>query len=84
MRHKSAIKRARTTKKRAARNQGWKTRMKTAVKKVRSSKEKPAGMTELKKTVKLLDQLSAKGIIPRNKASHDKSRLTKFVNKLPG
>lgn len=83
MRHKSAIKRARTTRKRAARNQQWRTRMKTAVKKVRGSKSKASGMTELKKTVKLLDQLQAKGVIPRNKASNDKSRLTRFVNKLP-
>ena len=83
MRHKSAIKRARTTSKRAARNQQWRTRMKTAVKKVRGSKSKASGMTELKKTVKLLDQLQAKGVIPRNKASNDKSRLTRFVNKLP-
>lgn len=57
--------------------------MKTAVKKVRASKSKASGVTELRKTVKLLDQLQAKGIIPRNKASNDKSRLTRFVNKLP-
>jgi small subunit ribosomal protein S20 len=83
MRHKSAIKRARIARRRAARNQQWRTRMKTAVKKVRAAKDQAAGMTQLKKTVKLLDQLQAKGIIPRNKASHDKSRLTRFVNKLP-
>jgi hypothetical protein len=38
--------------------------------------------TELKKTVKLLDQLAAKGVIHRNNAAVQKSRLTKFVSAL--
>ncbi|MDH4069234.1 MAG: 30S ribosomal protein S20 [Ignavibacteria bacterium] len=83
MRHKSAIKRARSNKRKAERNKQWKTRMRTAVKRVRSSTGKDAAAAELKKTVKLLDQLTAKGIIPHNMASNNKSRLTKFVNKLP-
>jgi small subunit ribosomal protein S20 len=32
--------------------------------------------------VKLLDQLAAKGIIHRNKAANNKSRLTDYVNRL--
>ena len=83
MRHKSAIKRTRSNKRKATRNKQWKTRMRTAVKKVRSSSDKETASAELKKTVKLLDQLSAKGVIPRNLASNNKSRLAKFVNKLP-
>jgi small subunit ribosomal protein S20 len=81
--HKSAIKRARVSKRRADRNKQWRTRMRSAIKRVRSSKEKTAGLAELRKTTKLLDQLASKGIIHRNKASNDKSRLTKFVNHLP-
>lgn len=80
--HQSAIKRARASKRRAARNKQWKARMRRAVKRVRSSSDKTTGLAELRKTVKLLDQLTAKGVIHRNKAANDKSKLTRFVNKL--
>ena len=80
--HKSAEKRARQDKRRQVRNAQWKSRMRSAIKKVRSAKTKAAGEAELKKTVKLLDQLAAKGVIHRNKAANQKSALTRLVNKL--
>lgn len=80
--HKSAEKRARTSKRRTARNAQWKTRMRSAIKKVRSLKEKAKAEAELRKTVKLLDQLAAKGIIHPNKAANQKSALTLLVNSL--
>jgi len=80
--HKSAEKRARAARRRAARNIQWKTRMRTSIKRVRSLKEKGKANEELKKTVRLLDQLASKGVIHRNKAANTKSKLTKFVNNL--
>jgi small subunit ribosomal protein S20 len=80
--HKSAEKRARVSKRRADRNAQWKSRMRSAVKRLRASKEKDKALAELKKTVKLLDQLAAKGIIHRNKAANNKSQLTRFVSRL--
>jgi small subunit ribosomal protein S20 len=80
--HKSAAKRARASKRRSTRNTQWKMRMRTAIKRVRSSKEKERAVMELKKTVKLLDQLASRGIIHRNRAANNKSSLTKFVNNL--
>jgi small subunit ribosomal protein S20 len=80
--HKSAEKRARISKRRAARNTVWKSKMRTAIKRVRSTSEKEKGLVELRKTTKLLDQLAAKGIIHKNKAANNKSSLTKFVSKL--
>ena len=56
--------------------------MKTAIKRVRTSKEKDKAGVELKKVVKLLDQLASKGIIHRNNAANKKSSLTKFVTSL--
>jgi small subunit ribosomal protein S20 len=56
--------------------------MRTAVKRVRTAKEKEKALAELKKTVKLLDQLVAKGVIHRNNAANKKSSLTKLVNGL--
>ena len=80
--HKSAEKRARSSKRRAGRNAQWKSRMRSAIKRVRSLKEKEKALVELRKTVKLLDQLAAKGVIHKNNAANNKSRLTTFVNKL--
>jgi small subunit ribosomal protein S20 len=80
--HESAEKRARQAKRQAARNAQWKSRMRNAIKLVRSMTDKAKATSELKKTVKLLDQLAAKGVIHRNNASNQKSRLTKFVRTL--
>jgi len=54
--------------------------MRTAIKRVHSITEKEKAAAELRKTVKLLDQLAAKGIIHKNNAANNKSSLTKFVN----
>jgi small subunit ribosomal protein S20 len=80
--HKSAEKRARIARRRAARNRAWKSKMRSAIKTVRSTTEKKKALAELKKTVKLLDQLAAKGVIHKNMAANNKSSLTKFVSKL--
>lgn len=78
--HPSAAKRARVATRRAVRNAAWKKRMRTAMKKVRAAKDKVQAEQELRKTVKLLDQLAAKGIIHKNNAANHKSRLTRLVN----
>lgn len=56
--------------------------MRSAIKRVRTLKDREKALLELKKTVKLLDQLAAKGVIHKNKAANNKSRLTKLVNNL--
>lgn len=80
--HKSAEKRARISKRRAVRNKEWKSKMRSAIKRVRSTTEKDKALVELRNTAKLLDQLAAKGVIHKNKAANNKSSLTRFVNKL--
>lgn len=80
--HKSAEKRARQATRRQERNAQWKSRMRNAIKRVRDAKDKTAASAQLRKTVKLLDQLAAKGVIHRNLAANQKSALTKLVNKL--
>lgn len=78
--HKSAEKRARESVKRAERNAQWKSRMRSAIKRVRGAKDKQKGLEELTRTVKLLDQLAARGVIHPNKAANQKSALTLLVN----
>lgn len=80
--HPSAEKRARGAKRRAVRNTAEKSKMHTALKKVRSATVKAEGEAELRKTVKLLDKLAAKGVIHKNNAANQKSKLTKVVNNL--
>lgn len=78
--HPSAAKRARAAERRRKRNAAWKSRMRTAIKKVRNAKDKAQAEIELRKTVKLLDQLAARGVIHRNNAANHKSKLTRLVN----
>ena len=80
--HKSAEKRARQNVRRHARNKAALSKMKSLIKKVRSATEKDKGAATLKIVVKTLDQLAAKGLIHKNKASNQKSSLTKFVSTL--
>jgi len=49
---------------------------------VLSIADKEAIQNELKDTCALLDRLAAKQIIHKNKAAHQKSRLTRYANSL--
>ncbi len=78
--HPSAEKRARTSRRRAIRNSAALSKMRTAVKKVRGAKDKAEAASDLRKTAKLLDQFAAKGLIHKNNAANQKSKLTRLVN----
>lgn len=78
--HKSAEKRIRQSAKRHARNKANLSKIKTLIKNVRSAKEKEKAVAALKIAAKTLDQLGAKGVIHKNRAANQKSKLTKFVN----
>lgn len=82
LRHKSAQKRARQSVKRTEHNKYYKALIKTAVKKVLSASDKETAGAELKKAVTLLDRVSVKGIIHKNNAANQKSRLVRHVNSM--
>jgi small subunit ribosomal protein S20 len=79
--HKSAEKRVRQSARREERNKAKLSKIKTLVKKVRTAKTKEEAAGALTGTVKFLDEIAAKGLIHKNKAANQKSKLTKFVNK---
>ena len=81
--HKSAEKRVGTNEIRRQRNVAATSRMRTAIKAVRTATTRSAGVTVLKATVAILDRTAAKGVIKREAASRQKARLAKFVHKLP-
>lgn len=78
---KSVVKRARQNDRARARNVLQRSRLKTAVKKVRTAENQEAAKQELVKTSALLDRLAAKKIIHKNKAANLKSRLAASVRK---
>ncbi len=82
LRHKSAQKRARQTLKRTDKNKKYKVLIKGSVKKVLSSNEKEGVEAEFKKAVRTLDRAATKGIIHKNKAANEKSKLAKHLNKI--
>ena len=81
--HKSAEKRVGTNELRRQRNVAATTRMRSAIKSVRSATSRSAGESALKSTSAILNRAASKGVIRREAASRQKSRLAKFVQKLP-
>lgn len=80
--HKSAIKRIKTSKQARSRNRQYKTKLKSTLKSVFGTEEKEILVEKARNAVSLLDKLATKGIIHRNKAANQKSRIAKYVNSL--
>lgn len=81
--HKSAKKRMRQNEKRRDINRGNRSRMRTAIKKLRAaltSEGANEAQTLLPTTISSIDKAVNKGIIHRNTAARYKSRLTARVN----
>ena len=80
--HKAAEKHLRTSKKRRVRNMAQKSMAKTAMKKVLQAEDAETGQAALKSATSVLDKLVRKGIVHKNTAARQKSKLTKKVNTL--
>lgn len=80
--HKSAIKRIRANAAKRLRNRYQAKTTRTAIKKLRAATTKAEGTALLPKVISMLDRLAKKNVIHKNKASNNKSKLTKFVNGL--
>jgi len=71
------------SKKAQLRNRSAKSRMNTAVKKVRSAATREEAAAALLMAIPVIDSTARRGIIKKETASRKVSRLTLFVNKLP-
>ena len=78
--HKSALKRIKTAEKARLVNRKYKKALKETVKDVMTAKSGKEAEPNLKKAVSILDRLVVKNVVNKNKASREKSKLTKFVN----
>ena len=77
---KSQKKRILTNAKRADRNKGVKSELKTRVKNAVKAAETEQSEEALRLAVKRLDMAAAKGVIHKNQAARRKSRLMKQIN----
>ena len=83
--HFSALKRARQTEKRTARNRANRSRLRTALRQLRESLakgDKQAAEQVFRQTVSALDKAIQKGVLHENTASRYKSRLSVRLNAL--
>jgi small subunit ribosomal protein S20 len=83
--HFSALKRARQTEKRTARNRANSSQLRTALRELRESLEKgdkAAAGQVYRETVSTLDKATKKGILHENTASRYKSRLSARLSAL--
>lgn len=82
---KSAKKRVITSRKKAENNTLVTSSMRTAIKKCEkaiASKDKEAATTTLNTAIKRVDKAASSGLVHKNKAAREKSRLTKKVNEM--
>jgi small subunit ribosomal protein S20 len=85
--HPSAAKRHRQAVQRAQRNLAARSRVRSAVKKVRSAAETggtEGARAEFKDAARILAKAASKGIVHRNNASRRISRLARLVNSVEG
>ncbi len=80
--HKSAKKRIRQTAKRNATNSYYHKTARNAVRKLRASTNKKEATALLPALESMLDKLTKRNIIHKNKAANLKSKLAKHVNSL--
>jgi small subunit ribosomal protein S20 len=80
--HKSSLKRIRSNQAKNERNRYQGKTARTAIINLRTTKDKKEATEQLKKVTAMLDKLSKKNIIHKNKASNLKSRLARHVNSL--
>ena len=81
--HKSAAKRVITNEIRRQRNLAATSRMRSAVKAVRTATTRAAAEAAYQNAVSVLDRTVARGILKKETASRQKSRLAKYAHSLP-
>ena len=80
--HKSSLKRIRNSAAKRLRNRYQAKTTRNAIKRLRTATSKDDAASLLPKVISMLDRLAKKNVIHKNKASNNKSKLTKFVNSL--
>ena len=78
----SELKRVRQSRKANEYNNHYKSMMKTSIKKVLDSTKKEDADTLKSEAFKIIDKVASKGVIHKNKAANQKSRISKHISTL--
>ena len=79
---KSAKKRVQVIAKKKVANNVYRASMRTAIKNVEKATDKDSALKNLNIAVQRIDKALSKGLVHRNYAARQKSRLTKLVNNM--
>ena len=80
--HPSALKRIRQNETRRLHNRYFQKSMRNAVRKFRTLEDKKEANEQLPKLYAMIDKLSKRNMIHKNKAANLKSSITRFANSL--
>ena len=78
----STLKRVRQSRKANDYNNHYKSMMKTSIKKALDSSSKKDAESLKDEAFKIIDKVASKGVIHKNKAANQKSRISKHINSL--
>ena len=78
----SELKRVRQSRKANSYNNHYKSMMKTSIKKVLVSSSKEDASALKNEAFKIIDKVASKGVIHKNKAANQKSRISRHLNSL--
>ena len=78
----SELKRVRQSRKANEYNNHYKSMMKTSIKKVLNSTSKKDAAALKDEAFKVIDKVASKGVIHKNKAANQKSRISRHINTL--
>jgi len=79
---KSAKKRMELSREANVRNRGKRSRLRTAIRRVKEAEDAALAQERLREAVALLDRAATKDLIPANRAARVKSQLARKVNEL--
>ena len=80
--HKSCAKRVKTSEAERLRNRAFRSRLRQAIKDVRTATAREEATTSLKAATSLIDKAARYGLIHKKTAARNKSRLTKHVSQM--
>jgi small subunit ribosomal protein S20 len=80
--HKSCAKRVKTSEAERTRNRAFRSRLRQAIKEVRTETGREEAARKLKEAMTLIDKAAGKGLIHKRTAARNKSRLALHVSKL--
>ena len=78
----TVLKRVRQSIKANARNKNYKSLVKTVTKKVLNENKKDQAVEKATKAFSVIDKVASKGIMHKNKAANQKSKISKHINNL--